>query len=130
MSAEEFIEQYGRIELMKMMKAEEDAGGDVGSRGSGGARQSMAGAAMSMGDMKDMMRGSLLNVKTYETSGARDTVARQSVALTSAQLKASKSPSPGRPSKIGASPGPGARRSAMPGRGGSPQDMGSPKYRR
>ena len=109
MSAEEFIEQYGRIELMKMMKAEEDANDPDGTSRGGGARPSMAGAAMSMGEMKDMMRGSLLNVKTYETSGARDTVARQSVALTQAQVKASKSPSPGRPTKGGASPGPGAR---------------------
>jgi hypothetical protein len=41
MSADEFIEQYGRIEILKMMKAEGDTeGADMLSRGSMGKRNS------------------------------------------------------------------------------------------
>lgn len=75
MSADEFIEQYGRMELMKMMKAQEmEMGSDDGSkggrmmggRGSGrGSNGGMDPKVMSMADMKDVLRGSL-NVKTYE----------------------------------------------------------------
>ena len=74
MSAAEFIEQYGKIELMKMMKAQEEP--DTGSQGGGNSnmrsgrgsvgRMSSTGAAMSMGEMKDYLRQSLNNVKTYE----------------------------------------------------------------
>jgi len=91
MSAEEFIEQYGKLELLKMMKAQEAAenmGDDSGSIGSGGRRSTSGGArksmrtdttgvhgmghsgSMSMADMKAQMRGSLLNIKTYEGGGS------------------------------------------------------------
>ena len=72
MSADEFIEQYGRIEMLKIMKAEgESDGGDFLSRGSNGNRDNSNGRAsnvIGMGEMKSVMRDSLMkNVKTYGT---------------------------------------------------------------
>lgn len=72
MSADEFIEQYGQIELVKMMKAQgEDitgmstASAAVRGRGSVGRSSNASGGAIGMGEMKDLMRQSL-NIKTYE----------------------------------------------------------------
>lgn len=89
MSADEFIEQYGKIELLKMMKAQ-SSGVDYDDpyapgAGMGGASGSPArsqdlraskspmdrastirGAAVGLGDMKAMMRESMSNIKTYE----------------------------------------------------------------
>jgi len=79
MNAEEFIEQYGKIEMIKLMKMEEnkniidgltDLASTTGPRSSMGApRMSVRpGTAMTLGnDMKEKMRQTLLNVKTYET---------------------------------------------------------------
>lgn len=75
MSADEFIEQYGKMEMMKMMRQEElnslaEAGGskdfvpDIKNRSSSGR---LPGGAAAMGDAKDMLRASLFsNIKTYE----------------------------------------------------------------
>ena len=70
MSADEFIEQYGRIEMLKIMKNEGDSeGADFLSRGSN--RDNSNGRAsnvIGMGEMKNVMRDSLMkNVKTYGT---------------------------------------------------------------
>jgi hypothetical protein len=53
MSADEFIAQYGQIEIMKMMKANGEDISDMHSNGSGG-RSSIAGGKMD--DAKNMMR--------------------------------------------------------------------------
>lgn len=98
MSADEFIEQYGKIELMKMMKDDERQGGGGGgggrdasfdnkSRGGGpNDRRPTSGRGMEnkpavgIGDMRDMMREQLNNVKIYENkdgnSGRRETMAK------------------------------------------------------
>jgi len=68
MSADEFIEQYGKIEMMKMLKAQEGGGGGgEGSprRGSGLMPKHSDGIAVGMGDMKEMMRQQMNNIKTY-----------------------------------------------------------------
>lgn len=67
MSVDEFIETYAKQEMAKMIKLgqldPESAKGGTG-RGSQGV---LEGGAMSMAQMKDQLRGSLANVKTYET---------------------------------------------------------------
>ena len=61
MSADEFIEQYGKIELMKLMKAEEkgnepmDGGSDRGSLGRKGSNPRIS-VAPGLGDMKELMK--------------------------------------------------------------------------
>jgi len=68
MSVDEFIEQYGKIEMLKMVKAGQiDGDADMSKQSGRGSQGNMDGPAMSMGDMKAMMRQSLGNVKTYET---------------------------------------------------------------
>ena len=51
MSAEEFIEQYGRLELLKMMKAEEKKAHDEDamSANSGGLRATSGGRSSNAG---------------------------------------------------------------------------------
>ena len=81
MSADEFIEQYGRIEILKMMKANGDTEGveEMMSRGSL-KRENSNGRVKSanyigMGDMKLMLRDSMnRNLTTY---GQLDTSADQ-----------------------------------------------------
>ena len=68
MSADEFIEQYGKIELMKMQKAMEKTDGGSPTR----KGQMPNNAAMGMGDMKAMMAGMLSNAKTYEEGPVND----------------------------------------------------------
>lgn len=70
MSADEFIEQYGRQEMMKMMK--ETGSGDGNSGRVGGKMDGKAAAGI--GDMRDMMRNQLMNVKLYENQGSADTL--------------------------------------------------------
>lgn len=73
MSAEEFIETYGRIEMMKMQKAEElglTGGGSKLSESMSGKSLKGVGKmdgkpAMGMADMKEMMKNQLMNVKLY-----------------------------------------------------------------
>ena len=84
MNAEEFIEQYGKIEMMKIMKIEENKNILEGIQSiadsKGGiptSRQSMRPSTqmgMTMGiDIKEKMRQTLLNVKTYESHKTMDT---------------------------------------------------------
>jgi hypothetical protein len=64
MSADEFIEQYGRIEMIKMMKSQnpnfdaEKANRKTQGRGSVGMARASAilGSPMGIGDMKEKMR--------------------------------------------------------------------------
>ena len=76
MSADEFIEQYGRIEMLKMMKADGDSDGfDMMSRGSMGREVSTGRGSkvIGMGEMKNMLRESLAtNVKAYDTLDTKD----------------------------------------------------------
>ena len=76
MSAEEFIETYGRIELLKMQKAEELSqanlnGSDKLSQSTSGksltegAAKMVGKPSMGMADMKLLMKEQLLNVKVY-----------------------------------------------------------------
>jgi len=75
MSADEFIEQYGRIELLKAMKMAGDpnyeeaskALANPGGRRSGSnPRGSMAPGVAGMGDMKDLMKKQLDQAQVYE----------------------------------------------------------------
>ena len=109
MSADEFIEQYGRIEMLKIMKAEgdSDAGGDFMSRGSLDRAGSTGRASNIVGiaDMKGMMRDSLMkNVKTYDTLDTRDDQHHLSLRDDSKDFgnskRAIKSPAPTRGSKL------------------------------
>lgn len=75
MSAEEFIEQYGRQEMMKMMKDQENKSQDglSGRAGAYAGQGKMDGKpAVGMGDMREMMRNQLMNVKLYENQGSAD----------------------------------------------------------
>lgn len=97
MSAEEFIETYGRIELMKMQKAEEL--NQSTANGTDKLSQSMSGKslkagvgkmdgkpAMGMAEMKQMMKESLMDVKLYgDKSGGLD--ARRSTKVNLAGLE-------------------------------------------
>jgi hypothetical protein len=73
MSAEEFIETYGRIEMMKMQKAEElSATNGTDKLSASMSGKSLRGTgkmdgkpAMGMADMKEMMKNQLMNVKMY-----------------------------------------------------------------
>ena len=101
MSADEFIEQYGRIEMLKIMKAEgESDGGDFLSKGSN--RDNSNGRAsnvIGMGDMKNMMRDSLMkNVKTYGTLDTQD--GHDSHLNISQGKRTIKSPAPARTTKL------------------------------
>ena len=69
MSADEFIEQYGKIEMMKMQKAMDKADGGSPTRK---GQMPNPNAAMGMGDMKAMMAGMLSNAKTYEEGPVND----------------------------------------------------------
>ena len=78
MSADEFIEQYGRIEMIKMMKSQnpnfdaEKANRKTAGRGSIGMARASAimGSPMGIGDMKAKMRESMANVVTYGDTGS------------------------------------------------------------
>lgn len=73
MSAEEFIEQYGRQEMMKMMKTDQDGkSGDGLSGRNAGAGKMDGKSAAGIGDMREMMRNQLMNVKVYENQGSAD----------------------------------------------------------
>lgn len=69
MSVDEFIEQYGRIEMLKIMKEQGvDSDADFMSMGSRDASNGRQSNVIGMGDMKNVMRDSLMkNVKTYGT---------------------------------------------------------------
>ena len=67
MSADEFIEQYGRQEMMKMMREGDSAGGTGRNVGKMDGQP-----AVGIGDMRDMMKNQLMNVKMYENSGSHD----------------------------------------------------------
>jgi hypothetical protein len=73
MSADEFIEQYGRIEMLKIMKAEgesEEGAADILSKGSMNRNASgprMSSGVTSIKEMKTMFGESLMkNMKTYD----------------------------------------------------------------
>jgi hypothetical protein len=68
MSADEFIEQYGRMEMLKMMKAQDpDFDVEKAQRMASTGRGSVGrgSQAQNIGDMKAMMRASMANIKTY-----------------------------------------------------------------
>jgi len=77
MNAEEFIEQYGKIEMMKMMKMEEQKNNaheemsNYNSRNAGISSRYTEGpknSKMTLGaDIKEKMRQSLMKVRPYET---------------------------------------------------------------
>lgn len=73
MSADEFIEQYGKIEMLKMMSNAGDPNFEVaraslanvgGNRAGSNPRGS--GAAISMAEMKEKMKNDIMSAKTYE----------------------------------------------------------------
>ena len=74
MNAEEFIEQYGKIEMMKMMKYEENKNELAVPNSSSGVRNSLkppSNANVTLASdikqkMQNHLRQTLLNVKTYE----------------------------------------------------------------
>lgn len=70
MSADEFIEQYGRQEMMKMMRDVDNKSGDGMSGRAGGKMDGKP--AVGIGDMRDMMKNQLMNVKLYENAGSHD----------------------------------------------------------
>lgn len=73
MSADEFIEQYGRQEMMKMMKEADNKSGDgLSGRGNTGTGKMDGKPAAGIGDMREMMRNQLMNVKLYEHQGSAD----------------------------------------------------------
>lgn len=79
MGADEFIEQYGRIELLKMMKAEgqnvDQEIKDLKKNPGGGRAGSTGRGSIGMNQMKALMKNTLLaNVKTYTTDGQHDKV--------------------------------------------------------
>jgi len=55
MSADEFIEQYGKIEIMKLMREQEHNSGADGKSGRGVGKMDGSPAA-GIADMKDMMK--------------------------------------------------------------------------
>lgn len=74
MSVNEFIEQYAKAEMIKMMRQGNLEGDPQASgRGDGSARRSSGGKfdgtnTMSMADMKQVMKRSLSNTKSYKTA--------------------------------------------------------------
>lgn len=72
MSAEEFIEQYGRQEMMKMMKEQESGKSADALSGRGNTGKMDGKPSAGIGDMRDMMRQQLMNVKLYENQGSAD----------------------------------------------------------
>jgi hypothetical protein len=64
MSAEEFIEQYGKIEMLKLMKTKERECASPSRNSSGGGNNNSN--VVGIGDMKEMMRNQIANVKFYE----------------------------------------------------------------
>jgi hypothetical protein len=70
MSADEFIDQYGRIEMLKLMKDGDSEGAEFLSKGSMNRDNSNGRASnvVGMGDIRNLMRDSLMKqVKTYGT---------------------------------------------------------------
>jgi hypothetical protein len=67
MSAEEFIEQYGKIEMLKLMKNNQRDAGSLGRNSSGNdSSRRMDSSVVGIGDIKDMMKAQIANVKIYE----------------------------------------------------------------
>lgn len=69
MSVDEFIEQYGKIEMIKMLKAEHPASKtpkglntSKGFSGSKDEKTSLSSKAMGVGDVKEMLRETINNV--------------------------------------------------------------------
>lgn len=69
MSVDEFIETYAKQEMAKMIKLGQLDGDAMMSKGASGrgSQGVLEGGAISMAEMKDQLRGSLANVKTYQT---------------------------------------------------------------
>ena len=74
MNAEEFIEQYGKIEVLKVLKLEQKQketdsgfGGARASATGGGPRTSVQPHSEMAKDIKEKMRQSLLKVQPYQT---------------------------------------------------------------
>jgi len=74
MSADEFIEQYGPMEILKIQQAEERANPDESGKPAGRVSMSMRGSVGirspngkvgSMADIKAQMRESMTNIKVY-----------------------------------------------------------------
>lgn len=146
MGVDEFIDQYGKIELLKLMKQEGDPMADEILKRGGGARHSTVGDKnLNLADEKANMAGMLArNTKTYVRGATNEggaigsaqykktMVSSESRESVSTYFKsgAAKSPSPQRPSKIGGyspnagSSGRGPRSSGLGSAGGN---MGSPK---
>lgn len=66
MSADEFIEQYGKIEIMKLMREQEQKSADGQSGRGVGKMDGMPAAGIA--DMKEMMKSQMMNVKVYEAA--------------------------------------------------------------
>jgi len=79
MSADEFIEQYGKIELLKAMKGagNPDFEAARASLANSGGRRSgsnpRASKAINMGEMKDLMKKQLEGAKVYEETARLNT---------------------------------------------------------
>lgn len=121
MSADEFIEQYGKIELLKAMK-------EAGNPDFEDARKSLANVAdakrsgsnprasavVNIGDMKDLMRKQLDAAKVYEDAPRLDNTGGRSGSNkrpTVAQVTGAKSPTSKQSPPLG-SPKGGARQSS------------------
>ena len=121
MSVDEFIDQYGKIELLKLMKAEGDPMADEILKKGGGARHSTVGdKKLNLDVERENMRGLMeKNTKTY-VRGETNDIQRSSIGAAafkktmvsdkfesresmSTYFKSgvAKSPSPQRPSKLG-----------------------------
>lgn len=79
MNAEEFIDQYGKIEMMKMMHMEEQkeqqsrgtlkGGSKSGIDSNTGPRASMRPGALNAAEIKDKLRANMLsNIKQYDAN--------------------------------------------------------------
>lgn len=79
MSADEFIDQYGKIELLKIMKAEGDPMADEILKKGGGARHSTVGEKrLNLESERENMKGLMAaNTKTY-VRGETNDIQRQS----------------------------------------------------
>lgn len=74
MSVDEFIDQYGKIELLKIMKAEGDPMADEILKKGGGARHSTVGdKRLNLEAEKDNIKGLMVaNTKTYVRGETND----------------------------------------------------------
>lgn len=119
MSVDEFIDQYGKIELLKIMKAEGDPMADEILKKGGGARHSTVGdKRLNLEAEKDNIKGLMVaNTKTYVRGETNDIQRNSSIGASMSKRTmiseskntmetyfksgVAKSPSPQRPSKIG-----------------------------